>query len=424
MHDNTLARGLLDLGVDVQLVPLYTPITTDEPDVTSGPIFFGGINVYLQQHLSLFRRFPHVLDRWLDHPALLRRLGSRGVETDATQLGELTLSMLKGSAGFQRKEVTRLCNWLQRPPRPDLLVLTNVLIAGCVPALKHALGAPVAVTLQGDDVFLEALPAAYRAQALDQIRRLAGDVDALLVHSEYYATHMANYLQLDRVRFRRVPLGIDTAEYPTTATNGSVADRARDRLYIGYLARIAPEKGLHVLVDAFLRLKQLPDMDRAHLLVAGWLGKSHAAYARTQFDRIRAAGHGQACTYLGTIDRQQKLEFLGKLHVLSVPTIYREPKGLYVLEALAAGVPVVQPDHGAFPELLAATGGGRLVPPEDPPALANALHELLRDESARRTLAMAGHAAVHTRLTARAMALGTLEVFRTLIRPDVHTPPS
>ncbi|MCU0958630.1 MAG: glycosyltransferase family 4 protein [Pirellulaceae bacterium] len=424
MHDNTLARGLLELGIDVQLVPLYTPITTDEPNVTAGPVFFGGLNVYLQQHVPLFRRLPRVLDRWLDHPALLRWLGSRGVRTDATQLGELTLSMLKGSAGFQRKEVQRLCSWLQRPPRPDLLVLTNVLIAGCVPALKRALGSPVAVTLQGDDVFLDALPPAYRAEALDQIRRLADEVDALLVHSEYYAAHMASYLRIDRAKFRRVPLGIDTAEFGTTATDGSVADRARDRLSIGYLARIAPEKGLHVLVDAFLRLKQLPDMDRTHLLVAGWLGKSQAEYARSQFDRIRAAGYGHACTYLGTIDRQQKLEFLGQLHVLSVPTIYREPKGLYVLEALAAGVPVVQPDHGAFPELLAATGGGRLVPPEDPQALAQALRELLLDESARRTLATAGHAAVHARLTARAMAQETLEVLRQLIRPDAHTPSS
>ncbi len=173
-----------------------------------------------------------------------------------------------------------------------------------------------------------------------------------------------------------------------------------------------------MLVDAFLRLKQLPGMARTQLLVAGWLGPSHAAYARTAFERVRAAGHGQAFRYLGAIDRQQKLELLSKLHVLSVPTVYREPKGLYVLEALAAGVPVVQPEHGAFPELLAATGGGRLVPPEDPQALAETLHELLRDEPARHALATAGHGAVHAGYTAQAMAAETLDVLRTLVRPQ------
>lgn len=418
MHDNTLARGLLGLGADVQLVPLYTPITTDEPDVTADTVFFGGINVYLQQHLPLFRRLPRALDRWLDHPALLRWVSSRGVKTEATELGEMTLSMLKGTDGFQRKEVERLCDWIRRPPRPDLVVLSNLLIAGCVPALKRTLDVPIAVTLQGDDVFLDALPPGFRAEAMDQVRRLAGQVDALLVHSDYYATHMADYLQVDRTRFRRVPLGIDTATYPRPAEDSAVTAAVPDSLTVGYLARLAPEKGLHVLVDAFLRLKQQPGMERTQLVVAGWLGAMHTGYAQAEFDRIRAAGHGSDFCYLGAIDRQQKLELLSRLHVLSVPTVYREPKGLYVLEALAAGVPVVQPEHGAFPELLAATGGGRLVPPEDPQTLAERLYELLCDESARLALGAAGQRAVHTRYSLQAMAEETLAVFRTLVRPS------
>ena len=116
LHDNTLARELIRQGVDVQLVPLYTPIQTDEQDVTIDQVFFGGMNVYLQQHVGLFRRLPKWLDRVLDRPGLLRWIGSRGMETSAEQLGELTVSMLRGSAGFQRKEVQRLCQWLATPP--------------------------------------------------------------------------------------------------------------------------------------------------------------------------------------------------------------------------------------------------------------------------------------------------------------------
>ena len=79
-----------------------------------------------------------------------------------------------------------------------------------------------------------------------------------------------------------------------------------------------------------------------------------------------------------------KVRFLHGIDVLSVPTTYREPKGLYVLEALANGVPVVQPRHGSFPELIEATGGGLLVNPDDPHDLARALRQLFDDPGSPR----------------------------------------
>src|ERR1043165_1330623 len=73
LHDNTLAAALLALGEDVLLVPTYTPLRTDEPNVSIDRVFFGGINVYLQEKSSLFRHTPWWMDRWLDHPALLEQ---------------------------------------------------------------------------------------------------------------------------------------------------------------------------------------------------------------------------------------------------------------------------------------------------------------------------------------------------------------
>jgi len=412
MHDNTLARALTALGVDVQLVPMYTPLRTDEEDQAIDRVFFGGINVYLQQKSGLFRFLPKAFDRLLDSPRLLRWIGSRGLETSAAQLGALTLSMLRGSAGFQRKEVDRLCRWLGRPPQPELIVLSNVLVAGCVPDIKARLPARIAVTLQGDDLFLNELPTRDRERALVEIRRLAAHVDAFLVHSRYYAEFMADFLGVNPARFRQIPLGIDTTDYPPPTGD---AREQSGPVRIGYLARLAPEKGLHVLVDAFLLLKRMPGMESTELLLAGWSGPRHQAYIEEQFRKLRAAGLDGSFRHLGAIDRAQKLDLLSQLDVLSVPTVYREPKGLYVLEALAAGVPVVQPDHGAFPELLAATGGGRLVPPGHPTALAEALHDLLSDHSARSRLAKAGRAAVHERYNAQTMARRTLEVLQSLL---------
>ncbi|MHB0960732.1 MAG: glycosyltransferase family 4 protein [Pirellulaceae bacterium] len=414
MHDNTLARALGQLGVDVQLVPMYTPLQTDEADVSIDQVFFGGLNVYLQQRSGLFRFLPKSIDRLLDRPSLLRWIGSRGLETSPSKLGDLTLSMLRGSAGFQRKEVERLCQWLVRDPRPDLLVLTNMLVSGCVPDLKRALQVPVAVTLQGDDVFLEGLPGPDKARALDEIRRLAEHVDAFLVHSRFYAQFMAEYLAIDPAKFRLVPLGIDTSDYAEPGPQFDLRADPMEGLTIGYLARLAPEKGLHVLVDAFIGLKQRPGMERTRLMVAGWLGRRHQSYVATQVAKLRAAGLEDACTFLGSVTRAQKLHMLGQLHLFSVPTVYREPKGLYVLEALAAGVPVVAPNHGVFPELLTATGGGRLVAPDAPAALTDALHELLIDDRARKQLACDGRTAVHARHNARVMAEQTLSVLQQL----------
>lgn len=416
MHDNTLARALLELGVDVQLVPMYTPIQTDELDVTVEQVFFGGLNVFLQQRFRLFRHLPKALDRVLDRPRLLRWLGSRGIQTSARQLGELTVSMLRGSAGCQRKEVQRLCEWLARGPRPHLVNLTNVLVAGCAADLSRVLQVPITVTLQGDDIFLEELPSAYRGQALQLIQGLAPHVDAFLVHSDYYATHMAEYLGVPRQKFRRVPLGIDVHGYPLRWEDEPAETRSPTPLKIGYLARLAPEKGLHVLVDAFLLLHQLvPDLPPVRLLVAGWLGKQHQQYAESQFAKLDAAGLGDRYEYLGSVDRQQKQQLLNQLDLFSVPAVYREPKGLYVLEALAAGVPVVLPHHGAFPELIEATGGGCLVVPDNPQALADGLLALLRDAPARRQLARAGQRRVHQRFHARIMAEETLAVFRQVV---------
>ena len=414
LHDNTLARALHRLGVDVQLIPTYTPIRTDEEDATIDRVFFGGLNVYLQQKIFLFRYLPGILDRWLDRPSLIRWITSRAMETSPRQLGALAVSMLQGSQGRQRKEVHRLCRWMQGQQKPDLLNFSNILIAGCVPSLKQALGVPVVVTLQGDDIFLENLVEPYRGRAQKLIRGLVEHVDGFLVHSDYYAGVMSEYLGIPRERFHKIPLGVDTRDFQLAAE--TAAERpASAPPTVGYLARIAEEKGLHVLVDAFLELRQRPGLEDVRLRIAGWLGPGQQAYADAQFAKLRAAGAADVFEYAGEIDRREKIAFLQSLDLLSVPTTYREPKGLFVLEALAAGVPVVVPDHGAFPELLGQTGGGRLVAPEQPGQLAGVLAELLENRQLRGELAKQGRQRVWEGMNADAMARQTLDVLQRFV---------
>ncbi len=416
MHDNQLARSMLGLGVDVQLVPLYMPIRTDLPAVTGKRVFFGGLNVYLRQQTALFRHLPAWATGFLDHPRLLHWLDGRQVTPSARMLGALTVSMLRGESGFQRTEVRRLARWLGTQSPADMLLLTNVLIAGCVPALKRTLNRPILAFLQGDDIFLESLPAPYRGKALAEIRQLAHQIDGFLVHSRYYAEFMADYLAIPPTKIHLVPLGIDLTGFsPSGHTTPPIDADDAGRLTVGYLARLAPEKGLHVLVDAMVRLGPRLGSRSVQLLIAGWLDEPHRAYAEQQFQKLHRAGWGDSFEYLGIVTRDEKLAMLDRLDLLSVPTTYREPKGLYVLEALAAGVPVVLPDHGAFPELIDDTGGGVLVEPNDAAALAQSMRQLLSDPARRARLGRTGRLAVRRKRDMNAVARATLAVSSRII---------
>jgi glycosyltransferase involved in cell wall biosynthesis len=267
------------------------------------------------------------------------------------------------------------------------------------------------VTLQGDDIFLEDLTEPYKSQALQLIRDLVPHIDGFLAFSNFYAKKMGSWLEIPPEKIHIVPMGIDLRgiDHPTPTV------RTGPRK-IGYFARLAPEKGLHLLVDAFLELRSTGRFDDTELQIAGWLGDHHRDYVDQQFDKLQQAGLTDACHYAGELDRIEKHEFLEGLDLFSVPTTYQDPKGIFVLEALAAGVPVIQPDHGAFPELLATTGGGRLVRPDDPGHLAEILGELLDAPESRLALGAAGQQTVRDQCHAEAMAEATLSVYQNILQ--------
>ncbi|MFK8111050.1 MAG: glycosyltransferase family 4 protein [Rubripirellula sp.] len=396
MHDNALALAMRDQDVDCVLQPVYTPIRTDVESIASEQVFFGGIHIYLLQQLPWIRFVPGPLRRLLDWTPLIRMATSRVSSTDATKLGELTLSMLAGSNGRQRDEVNRLVDWLEDDMKPDAILLSNLLIGGALPTIRQRLPkTKLAVLLQGDDIFLDFLPDHQREEALRLCRELVSSVDHFIVHSQFYADKMAAMLQIPADKIKVTPLSIDVKPFSKAVPDSHSTNDSTDRFRLGFLARISPEKGLHLLVDSFLRLaedEQHADLD---LHVAGWLGESNHGYLQQQRDRIEVAGMSHRFHYHGSPDLDAKIEFLRSLHLLCVPTEYEEPKGLFVLEALAAGVPVVQPNHGAFPELIERTAGGALVPPGDHEALADSIAAMKSDPVLRKRHAQDGMARVH-----------------------------
>jgi glycosyltransferase involved in cell wall biosynthesis len=411
MRDNTLVAALHKLGHEALLVPTYTPIRTDEEDVSQKRVFFGGINVFLQQKFSLFRHTPWFLDRLLDFPRLLRWVSRFAVRTQPQTLGDLTISMLQGEHGRQRKEVSKIVTWLAGEVKPEIINLTNALLSGMVHELKRELRVPVVCSLQGDDIYLEGLPEPHRTKCLELIRDHCREIDGFLCTCRYYADFMSGYLGIPRERMHVVYPGLNLHGH-----GGPRPDRTGHPFAIGYFARICPEKGLHHLVEAFRLLRAMPGVPACKLRVSGWLGENNRAYFEEQKRKLSGAGLAADFEHVECPDHASKVRFLQSLDVLSVPTVYREPKGLYVLEALANGVPVVQPGHGSFPELIERTGGGLIAKPDDPADLAHALRRLIDQPALREEMGTKGKAAVHSHWHAERMARETVDCYATYLR--------
>ncbi|MEO7156401.1 MAG: glycosyltransferase family 4 protein [Vicinamibacterales bacterium] len=406
-RDNALAAELIRQGHDVTLLPFYTPTLTDEENVSrQQQVFFGGISVYLEQHVSWFRSAPRLLDRLVDSPEVIKAFTSGSIAVDPKQLGAMTVSTLRGSDGHQRKEIDKLIEFVTDEPRPEVVNIPYALLISLAAPLKRALGRPIVVTLQGEDLFLQALPEPYRTEALELVRSQVADVDLFIAVSDYYARFMAEYLRIPAHKMRIAPLGVNV-------TDLTPLSRARhDPFTIGYFARVAPEKGFHNLAEAYRLLRTTKGLPPSRLLVGGYLAPEHKPYLEQIADGLRAAGLADEFVYRGAVERPKKVQFFHDLDVLSVPSGYHEPKGLYLLEAMACGVPVVQPNHGAFPEMITRTGGGLLSRSESAADVADAIFELWRDPVRAEELGRHAAAGVRRHYTVGHMADGVLAAYR------------
>ncbi len=402
-RDNALALELLARGHEVTLLPLYTPTTTDEQNVSNRRVLFGGISVYLQQYVSLFRWTPRFIDRLLDAPRVIKAFADRSISTDPKLLGDLTVSMLQGRQGVLRKEFDKLLAWLDEEPVPDVVTLPNALLIGLAEPLRERLKRPVFCTLQGEDLFLDGLIEPYRRQTLELIRGHVRHVDRFLAVSDFYVPVMANLLGIARDRITVVPIGINMAGYQPRDARGD------DEFRVGYFARVAPEKGLHLLAEAYCLFRQRTAGSPARLMSAGYLGGAYRSYLQNIRERLERAGLGGEFTYEGAVDRAGKLSFMRSIDVLSVPATYDEPKGFFLLEAMASAVPVVQPRRGAFTEIVDRTGGGLLVEPDSAPALADGLYDLWRQRPLRERLGRQGFDGVRANYTIQRSADRLLE---------------
>jgi glycosyltransferase involved in cell wall biosynthesis len=389
-------KALRARGHDVTMVPLYLPLVTDgaaaSPEL---PVFAGGINLFLKQKLPLFRKAPAWLRRWLDSPKMLLRAAKRAGMTSARQLGEMTVESFRGVTGRQADDWRRLIEWIGKTGQPDVLSLSNGLLNGLAIPAQRELGLPVVCSLQGEDSFLDTLPEPFRTESWQLFRENSAAVHTYVATSEYYASVMRQRLEQSPEKLITVRNGLDLTGY----TRQSAPPQPP---VIGFLARQIAGKGLHTLVDAFIiAARQHPTV---RLSIAGTATSSDDRFISQQQAKLKAAGLWDRVTWRRDLTVEEKIAHFQSMTVLSVPAGYGEAFGLYVVEALACGVPVVEPDHAGLGELVRATGGGLLCVVNDAASLAAELLRILNDPALRQSLADAGYDSAHGNYTAARMA--------------------
>lgn len=402
LRDHALIKALRVRGHDALMAPLYLPLVTDrEFGAQELPVQIGGISLFLQQKMPWFHRLPRFLHRWLNSAEKLRLAARFMGMTSPKVLGEMTLGALLGPAGRQWGEWHQIIDWIRAEQKAegkiDVVSLSNSLLTGLAPAIEKELDIPVIVSLQGEDSFLDTLPEPFRTQCWAAMQQNACSVRTFVAPSRFYAEHMRQRLDVGAEKMKVLPNGIDTTAFTTSSPDPNWP-------VIGYFARMIHGKGLTTLVDAFIDLAKRNSVPRLKLRIGGAKTAADERYVASLQKKLAAAGLANRVEWHPNVSFKEKVHFFHDLTVFSVPATYGEAFGLYVIEAAASGVPFVQPDHGAFPELVEATQGGMLCPPDDPKALADCLESLLNDDERREQMSKNGINRVRQEFSATRMA--------------------
>jgi glycosyltransferase involved in cell wall biosynthesis len=323
--------------------------------------------------------------------------------------------MLRGEEGRQRKELDKLIDWLAEEIRPDVVHLSNVMLVGMARRLTEVLGVPVVCTLAGEDGFLDKLSEPHRSEARAVLRDRSADLAALVAMNRFYADFMAEYLPTQRERIRVIPPGLDLSGHGIPERAAESSDAEARPVTIGYFSRICPDKGLHLLGEAFQLLAAREDLPPSRLVAAGYLDAVDRPYLDEIESQLAEHGLRDRFEYVGELDRAGKIEFLRSLDVMSVPTVGAEAKGLSVLEGWANGAPMVLPDHGTFPELVEQTGGGLLCEPNNAAALAEGLARMIGDRAFAEECGRRAYQAIREHYHAPLMARRTIDLYREVL---------
>lgn len=405
LRDSKYMKALQDLGQEVIKVPLYLPIFDDGHDLSDIPVFYGAVNTYLKQRFPIFRHMPAFVNSFLDSKKVLHMAARNAGSTRAKGLEEMTVSMLLGEEGLQKQELERLVDWLKNEAKPDLVHLSNALLLGLARRIKQEMDIPVLCSLQDEDVWIDVMSDQYREESWELMTKRGKEIDAFVAVSDYYADAMKKRLQIEDEKLFKNYIGVDTADY-------SVVPVEEKEPAIGYISRMCEENGLEILVDAFILLKKDEKFKEVKLKITGGKTKDDTAFIKNQKEKITSAQLENDVFWVGGFEGDERQAFFDSVSVVSVPVLNGEAFGLYQLEALASGIPLVQPDLGAFPEVVGLSEGGTTYFPNSPEELSNTLKSIILDREKLNEFSAKGLAGVKKHFDINVQAEELVKVYQ------------
>ena len=371
LRDSGYTKSLIKLGHDAMMLPIYLPLTMEHGvEENTSPIFYGAVNIYLKQNFKIFRKMPGWMENIFNSSSLLRYAAKKAGSTRTEGLEEMTISMLMGKDGNQNTELQELIDFLKNHEKPDIVHLSNALLIGLAKQIKEQLKVPVICSLQDEDVWVDAMNEHYSNKVWDLMSKKGKDVDSFIAVSEYYANEMKQKMHIPDSKMQVVPIGIDSSLY-------SYAKPASNPPVIGFISRMYEEHGFGLLIDAFIELKKNPKFSNVLLKLSGGYTADDKKYVKKQVKKLKKAEVYNDVEFIDEYKPEERYSFFNKITLLSVPVLKGEAFGTYQLEALACGVPLVQPELGAFPEIIKQTAGGVTYSPNTPEALKNSWIEVL-----------------------------------------------
>lgn len=407
LRDSKIFDALRAEDHDAIKLPMYLPLFSHDMDGKEVPVFYGAISIYLKQKYALFRHAPQWLDNLLNSKPMLRFAAGMANSTRPTGLEDMTISMLLGEEGRQKDELEKMVHWLETHVKPDVIHISNALLLGLAHKLKERLNVPIVCSLQDEDVWVDDMHAEMAEKVWQLMREKAADVDLFIPVSRYYADFMKDKLAIPDEKMHILHLGVDTEDY-------SFADATTKARNIGYLSRLCKENGLEVLVDAFILLTKMDGHEDVKLLLTGGSTADDTRFIKAQKAKIRAAGLAGSVEFIEDFEGDARKEFLSRVQLLSVPVLKGEAFGIYLLEAMASGIPVVQPALGAFPEIIEKSGGGITYSDNSPEDLAMALSKLMAAPEKMRELSQKGRKSMEDDFNVHMLAKRLINLYHTL----------
>jgi glycosyltransferase involved in cell wall biosynthesis len=386
---------------------MYLPLFSDEHDISDIPVFYGAVSIYLKQLYPVFRKAPAWFDRILNSKPMMKLAAGMAGSTNAKGLEEMTVSMLLGEEGKQKVELNKMIDWIAEHCRPDVIHLSNALLLGLTRRLKQRLNVPVVCSLQDEDVWVDVMKPSFREKVWELMSERAADVDAFIAVSDYYAGAAKRWMNLPEEKIHTIHLGVDPADYPFINS----INKSRE---IGFISRMNHENGLDILIDAFILLKKDKKYDDVHLHITGGSTGEDSNFIKEQKKKLEELGIRPFAHFWEGFEMDHRKHFLNRIQLISVPVRNGEAFGIYLSEAMASGIPVVQPALGAFPEIVNRAGGGVIYQPNTPETLTKTLKDLLDNPSKIERLSNEARASVENHFDINKQAEKLVKVYEEL----------